>query len=222
MQLSEDTLSILSNFASINPNIVLKPGQELKTISEAKNILARASVVEDFPQDVGIYDLNEFLSVLGLVENPALGFNDKAVEVNGTGANVKYYSAEPSILTTPERDITMPNAEVTVELTAEKLQKAKKAAAVLGHLDLAFVGDANGVSIKVFDPKDASANTFELSLGANPSGQTFSFIMNISNLKLLDGDYDVNISSKLISKWVNKSKPVTYYIALEKSSTFGV
>ncbi len=107
-------------------------------------------------------------------------------------------------------------------MTAEKLQKAKKAAAVLGHLDLAFVGDADGVTLKVFDAKDLSANTFELSLGANESGQTFSFIMNISNLKLLDGDYDVQISSKLISKWINKSKPVTYYIALEKSSTFGV
>lgn len=222
MQLSEETLSILSNFASVNPNIVLKPGQELKTISEAKNILATASVVEDFPHDVGIYDLNEFLSVLGLVENSSLEFDSKSVDVKGTGAKVKYYSAEPSILTTPEKDITMPSAEVNVELTSEKLQKAKKAAAVLGHLDLAFVGDADGVTLKIFDAKDPSANTFELSLGANDSGQTFSFIMNISNLKLLDGDYDVQISSKLISKWINKSKPVTYYIALEKSSTFGV
>jgi hypothetical protein len=222
MQLSEETLALLSNFASINPNIVLKPGQEIKTISEAKNILATASVVEDFPQDVGVYDLNEFLNVLSLVENPTIDFAEKSVKVSGTGAGVNYYLAEPSILTTPERDITMPNAEVTVELTEEKLLKAKKAASVLGHLDIAFVGTPDEVSIKVFDPKDASANTFELSLGDNPSGETFSFIMNISNLKIIDGDYDVQISSKLISKWTNKTKPVNYYIALEKSSSFGV
>lgn len=222
MQLSEETLALLSNFATINPNIVLKPGQEIKTISEAKNILATASVVEDFPQDVGIYDLNEFLSVLGLVENPNLDFAEKSVKVSGTGTSVNYYSAEPSILTTPERDITMPNAEVNVELSEEKLLKAKKAASVLGHVDMAFVGNDEEISIKVFDPKDASANTFELVLGPNTTGQSFSFIMNISNLKLIDGDYDVQISSKLISKWVNKTKPVNYFIALEKSSTFGV
>jgi len=222
MQLSEETLALLQNFASINPNIVLKPGQEIKTISEAKNILATASVVEDFPSDLGIYDLNEFLNVLGLVDNPTLNFTEKSVKVSGTGTGVNYYLAEPSILTAPERDITMPNAEVTVELTEEKLLKAKKAASVLGHLDLAFIGNDDGISIKVFDPKDASANTFELSLGENTTGQTFSFIMNISNLKIIDGDYEVQISSKLISKWVNKTKPVSYFIALEKSSTFGV
>ncbi len=222
MQLSEETVALLQNFASINSNIVLKPGQQIKTISEAKNILAQASIVEDFPQDIGIYDLNEFLNVINLVEGPTLNFAGNSVKIKGTGANVNYYSAEPSILTTPERDITMPTAEVTVELTQEKLLKAKKAAAVLGHTDIAFVGNDEGVSIQVFDPKDASANTFELSLGENTSGETFSFIMNISNLKIIDGDYNVEISSKLISRWVNKSKPVNYFIALEKSSTFGV
>ena len=222
MQLSEETIALLQTFASINPNIVLKPGQEIKTISEAKNILATASVVEDFPHDLGIYDLNEFLNVLGLVDDPSVTFSEKSVKVKGKGSGVNYYLAEPSILTTPERDITMPSAEVVVELTAEKLSKAKKAASVLGHLDLAFIGNDDGISIKVFDPKDSSANTFELALGDNTTGQTFSFIMNISNLKIIDGDYDVQISSKLISKWVNKTKPVSYFIALEKSSTFGV
>ena len=39
MNISEETLDVLKNFASINPNIVIKPGQQLKTISEAKNIM---------------------------------------------------------------------------------------------------------------------------------------------------------------------------------------
>jgi hypothetical protein len=36
MQLSEDTIALLTNFGAINSNIVLRPGQSLKTISEAK------------------------------------------------------------------------------------------------------------------------------------------------------------------------------------------
>ena len=50
----------------------------------------------------------------------------------------------------------------------------------------------------------------------------FNFVLNISNLKIVDGDYDVSISSKLISNFVNKSTAVQYWIAMEKSSTFGV
>ena len=91
MQISKETLEVLSNFASINPNILISPGQQLKTIAEAKNIMASAEITEDFPQEFGIYDLNEFLSVLGLVDNPNLDFSDDSVKVLGSGANVRYY-----------------------------------------------------------------------------------------------------------------------------------
>ena len=44
---------------------------------------------------------------------------------------------------------------------------------------------------------------------------------NISNIKILAGDYDVEISSKLITQFKHKGLGVTYWIALEKSSTYG-
>jgi len=221
MQLSQDTLALLTNFGSINSNIVLKPGQKLKTISEAKNILATADITEDFPSDMGIYDLNEFLSTYSLIDDATLVFNDNSVLIQNGTNKVNFYFAEPSILTAPDKDITMPNAEVNVTLTEEVLGQTKKAASVLGHTDVAIIGDES-ISIKVFDTKDSSANTFESNLGPNETGHKFSFVLNISNLKLIDGEYDVAISSKLISNWVNKNKPVSYFIALEKSSQFGV
>jgi hypothetical protein len=222
MQLSQDTLALLTNFGSINSNIVLRPGQKLKTISEAKNILAIADVVEDFPRDMGIYDLNEFLSTYSLVDDATLSFEESSVLITNNTNKVRFYFAEPSILTSPDKDITMPEAEVNITLTEETLAKTKKAASVLGHLDVAIVGDEETISIKVFDTKDSSANTFETNLGPNTTGHKFSFVLNISNMKLIDGEYDVFISSRLISKWVNKNKPVSYFIALEKSSTFNV
>jgi hypothetical protein len=222
MQLSEDTIALLTNFGSINSNIVLRPGQQLKTISEAKNILAVADIVEDFPADMGIYDLNEFLSTYSLVDDATLAFEDNSVQIKNNTNKVRFYFAEPSILTTPDKDITMPDCEVNVVLTEEILSKAKKAASVLGHTDVAIIGDDESISVKVFDTKDSSANTFETNLGPNTTGHKFSFVMNISNMKIIDGEYDVQISSKLISKWTNKNKPVSYFIALEKSSSFGV
>ena len=64
MKLSDSTLTVLKNFAGINNSILVKQGSKLRTISVAKNILAEADISEDFPKDVAIYDLNQFLNGL--------------------------------------------------------------------------------------------------------------------------------------------------------------
>lgn len=223
MQLSNETLNVLKNYASVNPNVVFKPGQKLKTISEAKTILANADIVEDFPVEFGIYDLNEFLSVYSLIDNPTLTFEDKSVLISGSGQKVRYYFSETEILTQPSKDITMPECEVGINITGEQLKALKQAGAVLGHTDLAISGDNGSVIAKVFDEKDSTSNTFEMELDSDNSCKaTFNFVVNMPNLKLLPGDYYVNISSKLISNWTNNDYPIDYFIALEKSSTFAV
>lgn len=222
VSISNDTLSVLRNFSSINPNVVLKPGQEVKTISEAKNILAVADIGEDFPTEMGIYDLNEFLSVVNLVDKPQLNFGDNHVDIVGGNSKVKYFFSDSSILTTPQKDITMPDCEVEVSFTDDTLSQIRKAASALGHSEMSITATDDGVNIKVFDSKDSSANIYNIQL-ANDAGYKegqFEFVINISNLKLLDGDYVVKISSKLISEWKNTTKPVRYYIALEKNSNY--
>ena len=222
VSISNDTLSVLRNFSSINPNVVLKPGQEVKTISEAKNILAVAEIAEDFPTEMGIYDLNEFLSVVNLVNDPQLNFGDNHVDVVGGNSKVKYFFSDTSILTTPQKDITMPDCEVTVSFTDDILSQIRKAASALGHSEMSITATDEGVNIKVFDSKDSSANIYNIQLandGGYKEGQ-FEFVININNLKLLDGDYEVNISSKLISEWKNTTQAVRYYIALEKNSNY--
>jgi hypothetical protein len=222
VSISNDTLSVLRNFSSINPNVVLKPGQEVKTISEAKNILAVAEIAEDFPTEMGIYDLNEFLSVVNLVNDPKLNFGDNHVDIVGGNTKVKYFFSDSSILTTPQKDITMPSCEVEVSFTHDTLSQIRKAASALGHSEMSITATDEGVNIKVFDSKDSSANIYNIQL-ANDAGYTegqFEFVININNLKLLDGDYEVKISSKLISEWKNTTQAVRYYIALEKNSNY--
>ena len=228
MNISDETLDVLKNFASINPNIVISPGQKLKTISEAKNIMASAEIVEEFPQEFGVYDLNEFLSVLSLVQPAELSFDDKFTIISSTGDNrskIKYFFSEPEILTTPQKDINMPECEFGILITESVLDQIRKAAAVLGHSELVLTGENGVVTSTVLDERDSTANTFSMELdGDNECKNEFKFVINIANLKLLPGDYFVSISSKLISNWTNvsRSAPVNHFIALEKTSEFNV
>ncbi len=223
MIISDDTLKVLQNFASVNPNLVLKPGQKVKTISEAKNIMAIAEITEDFPTEFGVYDLNEFLSVHGLIENAALSFDDKSLTMASGDQKIKYYFAETDILTQPTKDIIMPDAEVGINLTEQVLDQIKKAASVLGHMELLLSGTNGLITASVLDIKDATANTFDIVVDKdNSCKEQFNFVVNIPNLKLLSGDYFVSISSKLISNWQNTNYPVEYFIALERTSSYGV
>ena len=75
MNLSNDTIAMLKNFANINQNILIKPGKKLNTISTMKNILAQADIKEDFSEQFAIYDLPEFLRAVDLFDKSDLKFN---------------------------------------------------------------------------------------------------------------------------------------------------
>tara|TARA_R110002074_G_scaffold366401_1_gene540337 strand:+ start:2906 stop:3574 length:669 start_codon:yes stop_codon:yes gene_type:complete len=220
MQLSESTKEILKNFSEINPNLMIKPGKELKTISTMKNILATANVSEDFPQDIAIYDLNEFLGVMSLFTKPQFTFDDKSLSIGeeGTSTKSKYYFADPSILTVPQKDVKMPEAEVQFTLTETDLTKVKKAASMLQLPDISISSKGSDITLSAIDKKNDTANNFSIKVGETNS--KFEFHFKTEHLKMLPGDYNVSISSKLISNFKHKSKPIQYWIALENTSKF--
>ena len=223
MELSENTLSILKNYAGINSNIVFNEGNSIQTISEAKNVLSAASTVEDFPQDFGIYDLNEFLNVLGLVDVPNLSFEKDYVLISDSSgrSKVKYFFSDPDMLTSPSKKIVMPQCEVQFDLDANTLSRIKRAAAALGHDEVSITPGNGHLTLSVVDSKNATSNTFAIDIAGNYPADPFNFVISISNLKIIPGDYHVAISSKLISEFSNNELGVSYWIALEKSSTYG-
>jgi len=225
MELSDATLSVMKNFSGINQNILIRSGNQIKTISEARNVLASAQVTESFPNDIGIYDLNEFIGVLGLVDTPNLQFEDEYVRVSDSSgrSRVKYFFSSEDTLTVPQKDIKMPDPEVTFTLDNDTLNKIKKAASALGHEEVLRSSQYGVLNLSVVDTQNATSNAFSIDVdGDYPEGATFNFVLSISNLRIIPGDYEVKISSKLISEFANKSIPVKYWIALEKSSTYGV
>lgn len=223
MELSESTLEVLKNFSSINSNLVFNEGNVIKTVSEAKNVLSTSTLDVEFPRKFGIYDLNEFLSTLSLLDTPRLKFEDNFVIVSdGSGrSRIKYHYSDTEMLTSPSKDIIMPETEVKFTLDRETLLKIKRAASVLGHTEVSVSVKDNVMALSVIDNNDNTSNAFSIDVDGTFESTNFSFVFNISNLKMIDGDYDVGISSKLISHFVNKETGIEYWVALEKTSTYG-
>ena len=224
MKLSNYTTSVLKNFATINQNLVIKEGNTISTMSAMKNIVAKAEVEETFPQEVAIYDLNEFLAAMSLFTNPILDFEENHVmirEENNTSNSLKYFYSDPSVVTSPTKLITMPSNEVKFTMSNEDLSKLKKAAGVIGAPDMVLQKNGSGSSLTVKDKKNDTANNYSLDVDTNGDGE-FNFYFKVENMKLLDGTYDVEISSKNISHYKNKEFDVEYWIALEPESSYKV
>ena len=141
MKLTTETISVLKNFSTINANLMVKSGSSLSTMSAMKNIVAKADVTEEFLSDFAIYDLNEFLSALSLFGKPDLEFHDDFVIITeeGTSKSLKYWFSDPSVVTTPSKEISMPSTELTFPLSSDTLNEITKAAAVIGVPDMALV-----------------------------------------------------------------------------------
>ena len=221
MKLSDKTLSVLKNFSSINQSILFRQGNKLRTISVMKNILAEATITEEFPKDFGIYDLNQFLNGLGLHRNPELYFeNDGHVIIRDGKMKSKYFFADPNvIIVPPEKEINLPTEDVCFELSTEQLDRLLKAAAVYQLPDISAVGEAGVVKLVVRDKKNETSNDFSIVVGETNSEFVFNF--KVENIKILPGTYEVVVSQKLLSRFTSKNHDLTYYIAMEPDSTFG-
>ena len=223
MKLSEHTIEVLKNYASINQNLVIKEGSTLTTMSAMKNIVAKADVEESFDKEVAIYDLNEFLASISLFTSPILEFNEGFVtikEENSPKNSLKYFYSDPSVVTSPNKTITMPSKEVSFTLNGENLNKLKRAAGVIQAPDLVLEKKDADVFLTVKDKKNDTANTFSIDVDTKTEGSNFKFFYKVENLKVMEGNYDVEISSKNISHLKSTNKDVEYWVALEPESSY--
>ena len=217
MQLNPHTLGILKNFSTINPSIVVKPGKALTTISPSKTILAKANIQDQFETIFGIYALNRFLSALSLFDKPELDFGDSSVKISGGNRAITYHYSDPSvILVPPEKDIKLPSVDAECTLTNKDIQSVLKALGVLSLPEIALVGDGERVSLQAVDSNNGSSDTYSIDVGE--SDRVFRAIFRSENLKMIEGDYTLKISSKGISQFIGTD--VTYWVAIEASSQF--
>ena len=220
MKLSNETLTVLKNFAGINQSILVRKGNKLRTMSVMKTVLAEATVNEEFEKEFAIYDLNQFLNGISLHEDPELDFQeDKYVVIREGKRRVKYFFADSQVIVSPpEKEISLPSQDVCFQLEHSQYDKIKKAAAVYQLEDLSVIGEAGIIRLVVRDKRNATSNEYSIVVGE--TDKEFIFNFKVENLKIIPASYDVVLSSKLLSKFTNERYNLNYYIPMEPDSTF--
>tara|TARA_R110002049_G_scaffold212535_2_gene383700 strand:+ start:242 stop:907 length:666 start_codon:yes stop_codon:yes gene_type:complete len=219
MFLSSDTVSVLKNLSTINQSILIKAGKKLRSMSVMKNILVEADITEEFTRDVAIYDLNQFLNCLSLIPGAEVELGTNSITITDGTNSIDYRYSDPSVITAPpEKELVLPSEDVCVVLTEDNLDTVRKAAAVLQIPDVSLIGDGTTIYLTVRDKKNSGSNSYRIAVGE--ATVVFQFNLKVENLKLLQGDYDVVISSKNLAQFTSHSRPVTYFIAIEPDSTY--
>lgn len=224
MKLSSETLSILKNFGNINQGLFFKKGKTLKTVSSHKNILAEVLINEEIPSDFGIYDLNNFLSVVSLHnDDTTFDFDDKHLVIVGNKgrSKIKYRFCDSTmIVVPPEKTLTLPEPEISFELKNDDFNWILRAANVLSSPHVAVESDGNKINLVALDLQNDASHTDSLEI-CDSDGSKYRMIFKTENLaKILIGSYDVKISSKGISHFSNKNIPLQYWITTEVGSKF--
>jgi len=221
MKLSDSTTSFLKNYANINQSLEFREGNILRTVSPLNTILASVEISEDLPKTFPIYELNRFLGTLSLFNDPELDFTDNGVTISDSNheATYRYCGSSSMFQTPPEKDISFPDPEVEFQLTQDVFKKTINAANTLGLPEVVVEGDGTEIRLLVSDTGNVSSDSF--STGVGPTDKTFRMIFKTENLnKLMEGTYDVKLSSKRISHFKRTSDSLQYWIALEQNSTF--
>jgi len=221
MKLTQKTFSILKNFSSINQSLYVTKGNTLRTISEMKSVMADVDVQEMFPRDFGIYDLNQFLGVISLFEEPDLDFDTTFVRVSGSqGASSNYFYADKATIRTipPEKSFELPDTVETFSVTDKVVKGVLQAANVLQLPEIAIVGDGTDITIEAVNTKNSTSNSFRYEVGKTK--KKFKMIFKVENIKMMMGGYNVSISSKKITQFKAVEGTLTYTIVNEASSTY--
>ena len=216
--ITKPTIEVLKNFCSINKSIVIKPGNQIATLSINKNILAIADVEEQFESQISIYDLGVFLGGLSLFDQPKIDTTDSnyvTVSDQRGKSKTRFFYADPDIITQPpEKEITIPDEDVKFRLEASTLQQLQRAAMVYQLPDLCLYGDGTEMSLCVTDKKNDTSNSYSVQVGV--SDDEFCYCFKVENLKLLAGDYNVTISKQNVALF--QGNGIKYFIALEPNA----
>jgi hypothetical protein len=217
MKISPKTLSVLKNFAGINPSIIVKPGNVVKTLSGGKTVLARATVPDKFEKQFAIYNMSQFIACISMFTNPDLEFGETSVRVSDTNKSFTYHYADPSIIVSPpEKDITIPSEDARFRMTNADFSNVAKALGILGVPEVAVVGDGEKIMLQAVDSKTSSSNFYSVDVGE--TDKVFRAIFKSENLKMIPDDYEVVLSSAGISKF--SGSEATYFVAIEAASSF--
>jgi len=220
LKLTAKTINILKNFATINGNLLLKPGSVITTLSAAKSVFATAKVPDVFETTFGIYDLQEFLGAMSLYTDPEVIFDEKVASIKSGKSKIKFFSADPVVLTVPTKELNLPEPDIKFSITAEQIGMIMKTSGVLHSSDVAIVGDGETLSFVVGDKKNKTGNSSTIEIGS--TDKKFNAYFKIDNMKFMPDDYNVGLSSKKVATFTTPDGDLNYVLSMEADSTFSI
>jgi hypothetical protein len=213
MQLSKVTIEVLQNLASINQGLVFAPGKVLRSMNVMKNTFVVATIQENFPRDFAIYDLNEWLAALSLVNDCDVEFDDQKMTLKSGNQTTYYYYSSPTVVVSPgDKNIVLPSVDKSFVMERDVFDKVMRNSSALKLKDL----EITCKGLRVFNQNNVG-NQHNIELDMECAGDDQPAILKVENLKLIQTDYDVTISNKGIAHFKSRGDKyqIEYFIALE-------
>lgn len=224
MKLSEQTITTLKNFSTINKGLLVRKGNTQRTMEENKRIIAEVELQDSFPIGFGFGDLNQFLGNLSTFENPEVEFEGtlesdttlaKKLIIKDDLLKLEYFSTSPkNIETPPEKPLIMKNVDAKFELTDKVLKRVLQTSNINSLPNITIKSKDGNMELVASDVMNKTSASVRVDLGEY-KGKDFSVDFLAENFRMIPGSYDVELMIGGFSKFTNKNKPISYVIAIE-------
>jgi hypothetical protein len=222
MKFSDRDVTILENFTIINPSVQFKAGNIQKTVSTSKSVMLKVKLDVEFDRDFAIYDLSRFLRTLKLLDDYSIHLEENHMVLKGPQTTVKYIYCAPETIFSinqlkSQQDVVLPSIDANFVLTGVTYQKLTKAISTLGVKNIAVVGENGKLFVETHDSEKRILDNLRMEIGQT-SGK-FNYVFSSDNLKLIPGDYSVEISDAGMSKFIGMpgtfTENMVYWVAQE-------
>jgi hypothetical protein len=218
MRISNDTITILKNLATINPAIFLSAGSTIKSRAEAGNIHVEVTLEEEFPIDCPIWDLPSLISMLTLFPEAEVEFGEHSLSISKDDNEFQFYYADSEIVKEVKNKIPKYDALFECRLTVSDIQTINKTAGILKASSISFICDGTKVYLVVGDETVSTKNSYNKLVGECDT--RFAYHIDRQSFKLIDDEYKVSVSkSPKFVHFASESMSLDYAIAVKANST---
>lgn len=211
MKLSSETIEILKNFATINPSLMVRKGNILRTVTANKTVMASATLKESFPAEFGVHDLTRLIMVLSAYDSPTIDFESGHVKISDGLSNTKYHhSAAETVTQPPAKDVEMPASCPTFTVSNQALVKVLRLSNGLGLPNIVLHGDGGKSFLTGTNVLEDAADSTSYEVGTSDS--EYKAVFDIEHMKMLPRDYNVKVAPG-VAYFESTQGDVRYWVA---------
>lgn len=225
MKLSQRAVEVLENFSTINNGIVIKKTEDGETSTRLRVmdpdgfIIGEAMVDDVFPHTVKLADLSSFLAVKSAMgEDAEVIFEDRFLQVKNDSSVSKIVYSESNLIIYPDKDPVLPESDLTFSMKQSDLAKVLNTGKLLSLPHIKVISKDGKVYLQAVNARHPNSNTFDAELsGVVKTNGDFHVYFKRENIKMLPGDYKVEVFNGKVAKFTNEvDNTLVYYTALEK------